>query len=417
MRGYSNSSKKKTFQKKNFKRQKKESHNTTKPNEIVETFKKRNKPKKESAIKKSNPEPKYLCEDEEFVDKVLDAYDLGVTSKKHRIISLKFYGDNKNSAEIPKIYAWEITALRWLSDKKNEKVLVKKNIDYLESMFGKDAMTNYAVPAKMKLESAPKPVSSRAFEKFIFMHDDNYLDALLNAPKLPIEGWNKIENKGGNNKYAKRVIMNVDGQVILGEIIKFETRQPTVVCPDERSGSSTAFNVYYRGLQDGKFNTERWDYVPLSTHKNKLDENGNFSIFGTIPKNTQFSHRHMFTFRQRLIFGKNNSADIRPLPMNENLNEDEKKYKNFDEFFDAFENRINFVDARINHYELEHEGLKYFGEKYCPVYSSEEKRIVRIPENFKDIAYFPDKIYTQMEFGEKSFNKENCSVNEEEKER
>ena len=85
MRGYSNSSKKKTFQKKNFKRQKKESHNTTKPNEIVETFKKRNKPKKESAIKKSNPEPKYLCEDEEFVDKVLDAYDLGITSKKHRL--------------------------------------------------------------------------------------------------------------------------------------------------------------------------------------------------------------------------------------------------------------------------------------------------------------------------------------------
>lgn len=417
MSGYSNSSKKKAYQKKKLKRRKKHNSRGKSSNEVVETFKKRyglNLLKKE---KKANIQLFYVNMDEKFVEKVLDAYELGITTSKNRIISLKFFEENRESANIPKNYAWEISALKWLTDKKNEKTLINKNKKFLESKFGQDALTNYSVPHKMRINDAPKPIPSRTFEKYVFMHDDNFFDAMVNAPKLPIEGWNKIESKGGNNKYARRVVMNIDGQVLLGEIIKFETKQPSIVCPDERSGSSTSFNVYYRGKQDGKFNIERWDYLPLAIHKNKLDEKGDFSIFGNVPKNTIYGHRHMFTFRQRLIFGKNNSADVRPLPISENLNEEEKVYGSFDKFFEAFENRINFVESKINHYELEHEGLQYFAEKYCPVYSSEEKRIVSIPKDFKDMAYHPDKVYGQMELKKSSLIEDLNPDKEEEKER
>ena len=416
MSGYSNSSKKKTYQKRKLGGRKKQNSRSNKSSEVVETFKKKYKLKHTKKEKKANIQLFYVNIDEEFVEKVLDAYELGITTSKNRIISLKFFGENRESANIPKDYAWEISALKWLTDKKNEKTLINKNKKFLESKFGQDALTNYAVPNRMKFDDAPKPIPSRTFEKYVFMHDDNFFDAMVNAPKLPIEGWNKIESKGGNNKYARRVVMNIDGQVLLGEIIKFETKQPSIVCPDERSGSSTSFNVYYRGKQEGKFNIERWDYLPLAIHKNKLDEKGDFSIFGNVPKNTIYGHRHMFTFRQRLIFGKNNSADVRPLPISENLNEEEKVYGSFDKFFEAFENRVNFVESKINHYELEHNGLKSFAEKYCPVYSSEEKRIISIPEEFKDIAYFPDKIYGQVDTKLRNFN-EDTNIFEEEKER
>ena len=416
MSGYSNSSKKKAYQKRKLERKKKHNSSGKSSNEVVKTFKKRYKLNLLKKEKKANIQFFYVNMDEEFVEKVLDAYELGITTSKNRIISLKFFGENRESANIPKDYAWEISALKWLTDKKNEKILINKNKKFLESKFGQDALTNYAVPNRMKFDDAPKPIPSRTFEKYVFMHDDNFFDAMVNAPKLPIEGWNKIESKGGNNKYARRVVMNIDGQVLLGEIIKFETKQPSIVCPDERSGSSTSFNVYYRGKQEGKFNIERWDYLPLAIHKNKLDEKGDFSIFGNVPKNTIYGHRHMFTFRQRLIFGKNNSADVRPLPISENLNEEEKVYGSFDKFFEAFENRVNFVESKINHYELEHNGLKSFAEKYCPVYSSEEKRIISIPEDFKDIAYFPDKIYGQVDIKLRNFN-EDTNIFEEEKER
>ena len=286
MSGYSNSSKKKTYQKRKLERKKKHNSRGKSSNEVVETFKKRYKLNLLKKEKKANIQLFYVNMDEEFVKKVLNAYELGITTSKNRIISLKFFGENRESANIPKDYAWEISALKWLTDKKNEKTLINKNKKFLESKFGQDALTNYAVPNRMKFDDAPKPIPSRTFEKYVFMHDDNFFDAMVNAPKLPIEGWNKIESKGGNNKYARRVVMNIDGQVLLGEIIKFETKQPSIVCPDERSGSSTSFNVYYRGKQDGKFNIERWDYLPLAIHKNKLDEKGDFSIFGNVPKNT-----------------------------------------------------------------------------------------------------------------------------------
>lgn len=330
---------------------------------------------------------KYIPEDESFISKVLTLYRSGISTNRHRIIKLNFFGMESDKQRVFNDYSFDIAAMNWLCDPDNEYYLISENVDFLEKKFGKDALFNYAVPSKMRFNDMPASVPSRSFEKYIFMHDDEFLDAMINCPKLPIEAWHIIDRKGRNSKFARKVLMNIDGQIILGEMVKYKTKQSSQVCVDENSGSSTALNVYYRGLADGKFNVERWDYMPLSLHKNKLDEKGRFSIFGNVPKNTTYSHRHIFDFRQRLIFGKNNSADIRPLPINENVLEEEKKYDSFDDFCQAFEQRIHFIDAKISQFELEHYGLKFVGEKYCPLYDSKEKKVVRVTENFKDVAF------------------------------
>ncbi len=354
---------------------------------------------------------KYIPEDESFISKVLNLYKSGISTNRHRIIRLNFFGMESDKQRVFNDYSFDIAAMNWLCNPDNEYYLISENVDFLEKKFGKDAIYNYAVSPKMKLKDMPASVPSRAFEKYIFMHDDEFLDAMVNCPKLPIETWHIIDRKGTSTKFARKVLMNIDGQIMLGEMIKYQTRQASHVCVDERSGSSMALNVYYRGLADGKFNVERWDYIPLSLHKNKLDEKGRFCVFGNVPKNTTYSHRHVFDFRQRLIFGKNNSADVRPLPINENTLEEEKKYENFDDFCQDFEQRIHFIDAKINQFELEHYGLKFVGEKYCPLYDSKEKKVVRVTENFKDIAFImQDESEDNLE--QDKINKENDKLKE-----
>lgn len=323
--------------------------------------------------------------DPSLVKTIKTLYQETVTTSRKKVLKLKIFGDNKNTANIPNKYAFDISVYQWLASPVNKGYLLSENEKFLTEQFGENALTDYSVPSKMRVATAPKSIPSREFEHYIFIHDDNFYEAMVNAPKIPVEDWKRVENKHGGNRYARRVIMNIDGKILLGEMIKFETNQPTFICPDKKSGSSLAFNVFFRGIQDAKFNVERWDYKPFSIHRNKLDAKGRFSVYGNIPNNTTYSHRHMFTLKQRLVFGKNNSADVKPLPINMSRKK-EYVYRSFDEFYDDFNKRTNFVEAKVKLYELEHDSLTQIGEKYCPRYNSVEKRVEHIPQGFYNVA-------------------------------
>ena len=219
----------------------------------------------------------------------------------------------------------------------------------------------------------------------IFIHSDAYLQAIKNAPKIPIQDWSIVYKNPGVICENRKVLFNIDGEILLGEFIREKTINGNYLKPD--ANSSIGFFVYYKGLPSGKFNVERWDYEPGCFHKNKFDSDGKFKVNGARAKNVAFSHRHVYTLGQRLIFGKNFSADVYPTPINYGNTGEERHYEKFQDIVEDFLNEFSLQKGSfLTPSEKINGKLKKIGLKYCPCYSVKEQKIIENPvfdENLK----------------------------------
>lgn len=324
---------------------------------------------------------------QKFINKALDIYQMGIADYAQKIVSMAFFANCQDEKAL-KRNLWKIKVQEFFCDKDNEDKLVKIAERFLKERFGNDALSRYGIPKNLYLSNVPINDLYKDFETYVFLHSDNYVDALIKAPKIPIEKWTLVDANREFKLYSKKVIMNVDDEIILGEFIEKINRRNSYTKPDV--GNSLSFCVYYRGRVDGKFLVERWDYEPHRQHLNKLNKDGEFVPNGVVKYNTKHSHVHRNSYRQRLVFGQNISCDIYPTPCNMDPNKLEKRYKNFDVMSKEFFDEYNLLDAKIKNYDLDTKPLERNGKYFCPIYDSEKRKVVSVPEKFYGIA---DKFY------------------------
>lgn len=350
-------------------------------------------PKKFAPAKKENERKRYgkgvavLKEDSDydnkysqgFINKALDVYQRGITDYSKKILNFSFFA-NCQDKDVLKRNKWKIRVQEFFCDKDNEEKLFEIAERFLVERFGEDALSRYGIPKNLKVSNVPVNDLYRDFEDYVFLHSDKYLDALIKAPKIPIEKWTLVDANREFKLYSKKVIMNVDDEIILGEFIEKINRRNSYTKPDV--GNSLSFCVYYRGRVDGKFLVERWDYEPHKQHLNKLNKNGDFVPNGVVKYNTKHSHVHRNSYRQRLVFGQNISCDICPTPKNADPTKKEKRYRTFDDFQEEFFDEYNLLNSKIKYYDLDTKSLVRNGKKYCPVFDSEKGKVVHIPPAF-----------------------------------
>ncbi len=321
--------------------------------------------------------------DEKFKKETLSYYAKCIKTGNNKIIKLKFFGHDFNKNEL-KPYDLEIARLHFLADKENWKYLIDINRSHLRQIFGED-YNNYGISNKQNIKDLFPTVGLRSFENYIFIHSDAYLQAIKNAPKIPIQDWSIVYKNPGVICENRKVLFNIDGEILLGEFIREKTINGNYLKPD--ANSSIGFFVYYKGLPSGKFNVERWDYEPGCFHKNKFDSDGKFKVNGARAKNVAFSHRHVYTLGQRLIFGKNFSADVYPTPINYGNTGEERHYEKFQDIVEDFLNEFSLQKGSfLTPSEKINGKLKKIGLKYCPCYSVKEQKIIENPvfdENLK----------------------------------
>lgn len=316
----------------------------------------------------------------------------------HEKEKLHFFGQNPSEANIAR-YQANIDAQQFYCDKNNAPFLIAMGSSVLKEKFGEN-YEYYGIPRSYKSRDIPQGKPGRNQEKYVFLHDDDFLEALRKAPKIPFGDWESAGNNKNSDASAiksRKYIFNVNGQILIGEVIVEKTRMGHII-PNARS--DIKFSVYYRGQEDGKFTVERWDYEPAAQHLNKCDSQGNYFINGVKCPKTQFSHRHVYTLQQRLAFTQNFSADIYPTPINENrsASEEELHYESFDAMYDSFmeelciEDKLQLSYSRINGMYKPRE----FGELYCPEYTyhydaATGKKVVEVKPAERDITEVIDR--------------------------
>ncbi len=269
-------------------------------------------------------------------------------------------------------YEDDIKKILFFSNPKNLNKMRAYASAALEQTFGADATTYYGVSGSMHVKDVPRDRHSHSPEKYVFPYSDEYREALLRATKVPITPW--ITEEGENKMCTVRTrkfLLKVDGEVLLGEL-SVETNK-AFNSIKKFAKSDIRFSIYYRGLDEGMFIVERWDYEPLSKHLNKLDENGVFSIDGFSCPHTEYSHIHKYTLAQRLFLTQNQSPDVCPTPINAGRkpNQPEKHYEKYEDMVADFQNTYSFADVMLPEYELEKCSLKKLGRLYCPDMSSQ----------------------------------------------
>ncbi len=330
----------------------------------------------EKKLKKKIKETKSNLEfnHEELSSYILNLYEDNIRKGKDRFVKMCFLG-KQYSTNLEIQYALQIAILNWLANKDNQKHLKKIVANRMKELYGDNALSNFGISKRLSIQNLFDTTKLRNFEKHFLCYSDNYLNAIKNSPKIPIQDWQVVLSSRDRVCKSKKVLFNINGEILLGEFIQETTKEESVV---KNANSSIGFFVYYRGIKDAKFVVERWDYEPLSIHKNKFDENGVLAIQGSTVKNTKHSHRHIYTLNQRLIFGKNFSADICPTPINEGNDGEELRYESFDKMKQSFYSYYNLErEIPFNYLEMAQGKLLDLGLKYCPRYDSIDEKIVR----------------------------------------
>lgn len=319
---------------------------------------------------------------DEFVNQVLNDYVSCFGSVTRRPVSFGLSKKKGISTEQAyKIKRYEEKKIEWLADKKNWPRLVELNKAYLEYVFGEDALTRYGISNSYKMGDLPDASTARNAENFVFMHSDKFHNAIKNCIKIPIEPWRESTNPSGKRIESRKVLMNIDGEILLGEISAEENHSDDYYA--EFAGSCVKFCVYYRGLKEGKFNVERWDFEPMHSHPNKFTKNGEYNPNGVFVPKTMHSHIHDYTLSQRLIMTQNSSPDIKCTPINKNKEQEETPYKSFNRMKKAVVKNYNILGMQIEEYDLVHYGVKSAGEAICPRYDSSKQMTVSIPNDFR----------------------------------
>lgn len=273
----------------------------------------------------------------------------------------------------------KIKTMLFLTKKETLSTLYSINKKYLQGKFSGDVERDYGVREEF-LEDLPNEMPSRKPENYVFLHSDEMLFAFINAPKVPLENWQKRIQGENSTIYTRKLIMNIDGSIILCE----ETKERTNQVSDKVSGANSGVKLcgYFRGLEEGKFMIERWDFEPGNLHRNKLDENGVVSGTGVKVEKTKYSHAHIYNLRQRLIFTQNCSADIEPTPINKNNNKEEYRYFSFEDMVRDFEESINIYEKMFSKEDLEDYKIKELGFKYLPKFNQKSQKVDYTPEDF-----------------------------------
>ena len=300
----------------------------------------------------------------------LEDYARAVTSRAKRPFTLKYFGRGYDESRL-KEYEYEIKKTRFLSNPKNRQKLIDICNQHLRNVFGPDGPDNYSIPGKYRLSDVPTDKPGREPEEYVFTHDDTIWNAFMKAKKIPIGDWEQRQNTSTSKIKTKKFLLNVDTQILVGELTIETTKAYDSIEKGAKSGIK--FCIYYRGKEDGKFIVDRWDYEPLSQHLNKFDHEGYFQVDGVHAPHTGHSHEHRYTLHNRLVLTQNQSPDICPTPINAGVakGEPEKKYGSFGAMVTAFEEEFNFTAIPIPEKELRTETLRKLGRKYCPEYNTE----------------------------------------------
>ncbi len=250
--------------------------------------------------------------------------------------------------------------------------------------FGYNAQNEYGIDEDIyfddMISSTPKTYQ---LEKKFFPHDDNFLDSIKCAPKIPVEKWHLIDENDKYKLYSQRLLFKLDEQVMCGEILKKHAKEFN----GNTTGSSMIFVANYKGLEDYKFIVDRWDYRPVGQHINFFDSYGKYNVKSEIVTNTQYSHVHANIFRHRSIFGPFVSADIVPTPINEKRKRSELIYEDFEYMADNFLDTFNVFNTRISNKLLSVIPLKELGDNICPSYGVDEHYVIDTPKGFYKTVY------------------------------
>lgn len=307
--------------------------------------------------------------DAEFFQSVLNKYsDILRTDGKYREEPfLKVKGKFVENA------AWQNRANQIMTSGVCFGNLCKLAQDVICERFGEDALTDYGVSDDLYIGSIPSARNVLAKENYLFMHNNVLLDAMIKAPKLPIEPWQ--ENKGAfeNTKfYSQRCIMNVDGQIILCQNSVF----PKEVC--DKSQGEIRFDVFFRGNKKCDIRIEKWDFEPNYQEVNRYidSETVYFIQEGIVPENTRYSHVHKRTVRQRIVNGSGFFGDITQTPINKDPTKLERRYKTFNDMLNSYLDEHNVSNQIFDQGMINKLPLKQLGLLYCPQYSSVLRKVV-----------------------------------------
>ena len=297
-------------------------------------------------------------------------YARSITSHSKRPFSLKYFGKEFNESKLTQ-YEYEIKKARWLSNPKTLPRLIDICNEHLRNVFGPDGPDNYQIPSGYRLKDVPKDKPSREPEEYVFTHSDKRWEGFMKARKVPIGEWETQENTRMSKIKTRKYLLNVDGQILLGEVTVETTKAYDNIEKGAKSGIK--FSIYYRGKEDGKFIVDRWDYEPLSEHLNKFDKAGYFQTDGVKVPKTSHSHEHRYTLHNRLVLTQNQSPDICPTPINSysNSRDSEIRYGSFGSMVTDFENVFNLGAIQVPNNELAKTPLRKIGRTYCPEWNTE----------------------------------------------
>ncbi len=310
---------------------------------------------------------------------ILQDYARDIGKRDTRSYSLKFFNKGYTETQLQS-YEKEIKKAKYLNDPANRPKLLAICSEYLRRKVSPNAPEVYGLPNGYKLPDIPNDPPSRDFEHFVFPHSDEKLYAFIKAKKIPVGEWEtQVEDRLKKIK-TKKFILQVDGEVLLGEVTIETCKESDAIERSARSGIK--FCIYHQGTTEGKFIVERWDYEPLSVHRNKIGPDGQFDVNGYEPVYTAHSHIHRYNVANRVPPGQNQSPDIMPTPINQNRapGQEELKYADFGAMVDEFEKEFNLSLAQIPAHELSRQALKKLGKRYCPNYISAERREEPAPE-------------------------------------
>ena len=157
-------------------------------------------------------------------EKYLYDYQKAITTAEKRPFSLRAFGQgHRNDSWINNNY--ETKKAEYLSNPKNLPKLVQICNDYLYRVFGnagKD-IYDYSIPSGFKSKNLPPYCpsfirDSKKPEVYVFTHSDEFLNGILKARKIPITEWEVEENSVAESTKVRRYLLNVDGQILLGEV-------------------------------------------------------------------------------------------------------------------------------------------------------------------------------------------------------
>lgn len=305
-------------------------------------------------------------------ERFLRDYIKAVRSREIRPFRLKFFGKKQLDPRDLAMYSYDIEAANFFCNPNNLEKLKYIADQRLIEEFGPDALTRYGVSNSYKKKDLPDPKYNREPEEYVFTYDDLQMALMIFAKKYFLEDWKVKVNNRNEKIESRRFLMRVNGEVIVGELIKETQKAYNHVVTNARSGIRMA--GFYRGLKEGYFIIDRCDYQPLSQHYNKLDENGNFCPAGVLKKHTKLSHRHYYNLQNRLFLTQNQSPDIIPTPLNEHRldTEEELAYNSFEHMFEVYSSWARFQPNMIPEQEIERRGIKKVGVMYCENFTLEK---------------------------------------------